>query len=118
MAAIAKGLRPEDIDAIARYYAGLTPPRPAPLNLVQPARPHLLAAGSLHRLQDRARRDVLMQQVLAKAPRKGANSRRADDGARLLAAEWALEDRPGVDDIVEYETRLNYVLPKYDDAVC
>jgi hypothetical protein len=31
--------------------------------------------------------------------------------------EWALEDRPGVDDIVEYETRLNYVLPKYDDAV-
>jgi hypothetical protein len=32
--------------------------------------------------------------------------------------EWALEDRPGVDDIVEYETRLNFVLPKYDDAVC
>lgn len=31
--------------------------------------------------------------------------------------EWALEDRPGVDDIVEYEARLNYVLPKYDDAV-
>lgn len=38
---------------------------------------------------------------------------------RLLAnMEWALEDRPGVQDIVEYETRLNYVLPKYDDAVC
>jgi hypothetical protein len=38
---------------------------------------------------------------------------------RLMAnMEWALEDRPGVDDIVEYETRLNYVLPKYDDAVC
>jgi hypothetical protein len=38
---------------------------------------------------------------------------------RLVAnMEWALEDRPGVDDIVEYETRLNYVLPKYDDAVC
>jgi hypothetical protein len=37
---------------------------------------------------------------------------------RLVAnMEWALEDRPGVDDIVEYETRLNYVLPKYDDAV-
>jgi hypothetical protein len=31
--------------------------------------------------------------------------------------EWALEDRPGVDDIVEYEARLNHVLPKYDDAV-
>jgi hypothetical protein len=38
---------------------------------------------------------------------------------RLVAnMEWALEDRPGVDDVVEYETRLNYVLPKYDDAVC
>jgi len=38
---------------------------------------------------------------------------------RLVAnMEWALEDRPGVHDVVEYETRLNYVLPKYDDAVC
>jgi hypothetical protein len=38
---------------------------------------------------------------------------------RLVAnMEWALEDRPGVDDIVEYETRLNYILPKYADAVC
>jgi hypothetical protein len=37
---------------------------------------------------------------------------------RLVAnMEWALEDRPGVDDIVEYESRLNYVLPKYDDVV-
>ena len=37
---------------------------------------------------------------------------------RLLAhMEWALLDRPGVDDLVEYETRLNYVLPKYDNPV-
>src|SRR5207249_4601916 len=37
---------------------------------------------------------------------------------RLLAhMEWALLDKPGVDDLVEYETRLNYVLPKYDDLV-
>ncbi len=37
---------------------------------------------------------------------------------RLVAnMEWALEDRPGVEDVVEYETRLNFVLPKYDDAV-
>jgi len=37
---------------------------------------------------------------------------------RLVAnMEWGLEDRPGVDDIVEYESRLNYVLPKYDDVV-
>jgi hypothetical protein len=37
---------------------------------------------------------------------------------RLVAhMEWALEDRPGVDDLVEYETRLNYILPRYNDAV-
>jgi hypothetical protein len=37
---------------------------------------------------------------------------------RLVAhMEWALEDRPGVDDLVEYETRLNYILPKYPDPV-
>jgi hypothetical protein len=31
--------------------------------------------------------------------------------------EWALDDLPGVHDIVEYETRLNYILPDYDDIV-
>ena len=32
---------------------------------------------------------------------------------------WALGDFPGVHDIVEYKSRLNYVLPKYDiAAVC
>lgn len=37
---------------------------------------------------------------------------------RLLAQmEWSLLDRPGVDDLLEYETRLNRVLPKYDDSV-
>jgi hypothetical protein len=37
---------------------------------------------------------------------------------RLVAhMEWALEDRPGVDDVVEYETRLNFILPNYDDPV-
>lgn len=37
---------------------------------------------------------------------------------RLVAnMEWALEDKAGVQDIVEYESRLNYVLPKYDDPV-
>jgi hypothetical protein len=28
--------------------------------------------------------------------------------------EWALEDLPGAHDIVEYESRLNYILPNYD----
>jgi len=37
---------------------------------------------------------------------------------RLVAhMEWALLDRPGVNNLVEYETRLNYVLPKYEDPV-
>ena len=37
---------------------------------------------------------------------------------RLLAhMEWALLDKPGVNDLLEYETRLNYVLPKYEDPV-
>lgn len=31
--------------------------------------------------------------------------------------EWALLDKPGVSDLLEYEARLNYVLPKYDDIV-
>jgi MEDS: MEthanogen/methylotroph, DcmR Sensory domain len=31
--------------------------------------------------------------------------------------EWALLDNPCVGDLLEYETRLNYVLPKYDDPV-
>lgn len=31
--------------------------------------------------------------------------------------EWALEDVPGVEQIIEYETRLNHILPKFDDVV-
>ena len=31
--------------------------------------------------------------------------------------EWALGDFPGVDDLVEYETRLNHVLPRYPGPV-
>jgi hypothetical protein len=31
--------------------------------------------------------------------------------------EWALTEHPGVNDIVEYEARLNYVTPRYKDPV-
>ena len=31
--------------------------------------------------------------------------------------EWALLDRPGIDDLVEFEARVNYVLPKYQDPI-
>jgi hypothetical protein len=30
---------------------------------------------------------------------------------------WSRLDKPGVEDLLEYETRLNYVLMKYDDPV-
>jgi HemY protein len=52
----------------------------------------LLAAGSMHRLQDRVRRNELLQEALAATP-SGGNGRAADEGVRLMAAEWALEDR-------------------------
>ena len=31
--------------------------------------------------------------------------------------EWALGEFPGVEDLVEYETRVNYLLPRNDDLV-
>jgi MEDS: MEthanogen/methylotroph, DcmR Sensory domain len=47
-----------------------------------------------------------------------ANATAGYPATRLLAhMEWALFERPGVDDLVEYETRLNYALLKYDDPV-
>lgn len=62
---------------------------------------------------DQDRMLVLIEEVLNAGEAQGFPL------TRLVAnMEWALEDRPGVDDIVEYEARLNYVLPKYDDAVC
>lgn len=31
--------------------------------------------------------------------------------------EWSLQDFPGVHDLVEYEARLNYLIPKYEDPI-
>ncbi|HEY5323574.1 MAG TPA: heme biosynthesis HemY N-terminal domain-containing protein [Caldimonas sp.] len=53
---------------------------------------HLLAAGSAHRLQNRALRDEELREALAIAERS-PSARSAEEGARLLAAEWALDDR-------------------------
>lgn len=51
---------------------------------------------------------AVLEQNLASGPRI----------TRFLAhMEWALEDRPGVDRIVEYEARANYLWRKYKDAV-
>ena len=61
---------------------------------------------------DQNRMIELIQEVLREGKARGYPM------TRLVAnMEWALEDRPGVDDIVEYESRLNYVLPRYDDVV-
>src|SRR5947209_10893535 len=35
----------------------------------------------------------------------------------LAQMEWALVDLPGIDDMIEFETRVNGVVPKYHDAV-
>jgi HemY protein len=53
---------------------------------------HLLSAGSLHRLQDRARRDEHLQRAL-ELSRLTRKPRATEEGARLLAAECALDDR-------------------------
>jgi hypothetical protein len=37
---------------------------------------------------------------------------------RFLAhMEWALVDLPGIGDLIEFETRVNYLVPKYNDIV-
>jgi HemY protein len=53
---------------------------------------HLLAAGSLHRLQDRGQRDEQLKRALELSQRSAA-ARSAEEGACMLAAEWALDDR-------------------------
>lgn len=53
---------------------------------------HLLVAQSAHRLQDRRRRDEQLQHALDLG-REQSSARLVEDGARLLAAEWALDDR-------------------------
>lgn len=61
---------------------------------------------------DQDRMLALIQEVLAAGPAEGFSL------TRLVAhMEWALEDFPGVDDLVEYETRLNFILPNYKDPV-
>jgi HemY protein len=53
---------------------------------------HLLAAGSAHKLQDRSRRDDQLERAFELSSTSSL-ARPAEEGARLLAAEWALDDR-------------------------
>lgn len=51
---------------------------------------------------------VLVEQILQ------TNAAAGYPLTRIMAhMEWALLDKPGVDDLIEYEARVNYVLPKY-----
>jgi hypothetical protein len=52
------------------------------------------------------------EQVLQSGPAAGYAQTRF-----LAHMEWALVDLPGVGDLIEFETRVNYVVPKYDDIV-
>lgn len=61
---------------------------------------------------DQDRQLKLLESVLVNGRKEGFAQ------TRLIAnMEWALEDRAGVKDIVEYESRLNYMLPNYSDPV-
>jgi hypothetical protein len=52
------------------------------------------------------------EQVLRSGPASGYGQTRF-----LAQMEWALVDLPGVEDLIEFETRVNYVVPKYHDTV-
>src|SRR6266853_4284033 len=52
------------------------------------------------------------EQVLQSGPAAGYAQTRF-----LAHMEWALVDLPGIEDLIEFETRVNYVVPKYDDIV-
>src|SRR6202048_5164214 len=52
------------------------------------------------------------EQVLQAGPAAGYPQTRF-----LADMEWALVDLPGVDDLIEFETLVNYVVLKYEDPV-
>jgi hypothetical protein len=61
---------------------------------------------------DKDRMLTLLQEVLERGRKEGFAL------TRMVAhVEWALEKQPGVDDLVEYEARVNYIWPRHEDAV-
>lgn len=58
----------------------------------------------------------LMMETLKKAIAP-SNNPPGKHSRNIAHMEWALEDLPGVHDIVEYEARLNQTLPKQHDPV-
>jgi hypothetical protein len=62
---------------------------------------------------DQKRMLALLEEVLAGGKAQGFPLTRV-----MANMEWAAEDRPGVEDLLEFETRVNYLTPKYDDVLC
>jgi hypothetical protein len=62
---------------------------------------------------DQNRMLALIEEALAEGKAQGFPLTRV-----LANMEWALEDRPGVEDLLEFETRVNYLAPRYHDALC
>jgi hypothetical protein len=52
------------------------------------------------------------ERVLQSGPEAGYGQTRV-----MGHMEWALTELPGVEDLMEYETRVNQIIPKYDDTV-
>ena len=58
------------------------------------------------------------QRMLAMVQRVLDENAKIHPRSRMMGTmEWALEGAPGIEGLVEYEARVNYVLPKYPDPV-
>jgi PAS domain S-box-containing protein len=69
----------------------------------------------VYRREDRFDQDTMLA-LIEEQLQSGAAA--GSPRIRLMThLEWSLRDKPGVDDLLEYEARLNYVLPRYDDPV-
>ena len=62
---------------------------------------------------DQHRQISLFETVLLEGKKQGYPLTRF-----VAGTEWALLDRPGVRDLIEYECRINNMFSKYDDPVC
>ena len=62
---------------------------------------------------DQHRQIALFERVLLQGKKQGYPLTRF-----VAGTEWALLDRPGVHDLIEYESRINNMFSKYDDPVC
>lgn len=74
---------------------------------------HPWADGPLHgEMFDQDTWLVGFEDALQSGPASGYSTTRF-----LAQMEWALVDMPGIGDMMEFETRVNYVVPKYDSPV-